>query len=464
MSARLKAKAAGPGAWATFIESPIAVKAILAGVVINRLGAFLSIFLVLYMTSQGYSADQSAFALGAYGAGGVAGVLIGGALANLLGARNATVLSMTGSSLLLVLVYYVHSYPLIVVSVLLVGLFQTIYRPASAALLSELIPDDRQVMVFGIWRLGLNLGTTLCPQLGFGLYRLGGHGYGMLFWGEAAVAVGYAVMAFLTLPGKAASGEAAAKPAAADEAGAAGEQDGQDASGPQPRESYLQVLRDTRYVFYLLASLANAIIYSQYLSTLPLDVTRAGVDVFWYSLAVSANSVIVIACELPLTRFSQKWPIRITAGSAFALVGLGEACYGLPLGAAVILIGTLIWTLGEILGGPTLFAYPGLVAPPRLKARYISSFQLMFTAGTAIGPVIGGLLFQRLGHGVWPVVAVFAVFSTVFGALGMKPIAPLVEAREQEAAQEAAKDAERDAGPGGEPGSESDSEPVSEGV
>ncbi|GAA1947084.1 MFS transporter [Kitasatospora viridis] len=414
-----KPKAAGPGPWATFTESPLAVKAVLAGVVINRLGAFLSIFLVLYLTARGYSADQAALALGGYGAGGVAGVLVGGALANALGARNATVLSMTGSALLLVLVYYVHSYPLIVASVVLVGLFQTIYRPAAAALLSELTPADRQVMVFGIWRLGLNLGTTLCPQLGFGLYRLGGHGYGMLFWGEAVVAVAYAVLAFATLPGKAGPGAGAVAGAAKGE-----------------RESYLRVLRDTRYVFFLIASLANAIIYSQYLSTLPLDVARSGVDVFWYSLAVSVNSVIVIAVELPLTKVTQKWPVRITAGCAFALVGLGEACYGLPLGAAVILIGTLIWTLGEILGGPTMFAYPGLVAPDRLKARYISSFQLMFTAGTAIGPVVGGVLFQQLHHGVWPVVAVFAVFSTVFGVLGIRPIQPLVAARDPEAQTE----------------------------
>jgi MFS family permease len=408
-----QAKAAGPGPWSTFARSPLAVKAILAGVVISKLGAFLSIFLVLYLTSRGYSAGQATLALGGYGAGAVLGILVGGALANALGARNATVLSMTGSALLLVLVYYVNSFPLIMTSVVLVGLFQSIYRPASSALLSELTPPERQVMIFGIWRLGLNIGTTLCPQLGFLLFRVGGHGYAMLFWGEAAVALAYGVLAFATLPGK--------HRQQADQAAAQ--------AGPAPKESYLQVLRDTRFVFFLLATLANAIIYTQYLSTLPLDVSRAHVDVFWYSLAVSANSVIVILIELPLTKVIQRWPIKVAAGCGFALVGLGEAFYGLPLGAAVILIGTLIWTLGEIVGGPTLFAYPGLVAPERLKARYISSFQVMFNAGTAVGPVIGGVLFQRLHHGVWPVVAVFAVFSTVFGVLGMKPIRPLTDDR-----------------------------------
>ncbi|MCC9307420.1 MFS transporter [Kitasatospora sp. RB6PN24] len=415
-----KAKPAGPGPWSTFAQSPIAVKAILAGVVISRLGAFLSIFLVLYLTSRGYSADQATLALGGYGAGAVLGILVGGALANALGARNATVLSMTGSALLLVLVYYVNSFPLIVASVVLVGLFQSIYRPASSALLSELTPPDRQVMIFGIWRLGLNLGTTLCPQLGFALFRLGGHGYAILFWGEAVVALAYGVMAFATLPRK--LKQQPAEPAAAE--------------AKAPKESYLQVLKDTRYVFYLLATLVNAIIYTQYLSTLPLDVTRSHVDVFWYSLAVSANSIIVILFELPLTKVTQKWPLRISVSCAFVLVGLGEACYGLPLGAAVILIGTLIWTLGEILGGPTLFAYPGMIAPERLKARYISSFQVMFNAGTAIGPVIGGMLFQRLHHGVWPVVGLFAVISTVLGALGMRPVQPSAGARQPAAEAE----------------------------
>ncbi|MDH6121863.1 MFS family permease [Kitasatospora sp. GAS204A] len=430
MSARAEQQG-GPGPWATFVESPLAVKAILAGVVINRLGAFLGIFLVLYLTARGYSAGHAAFALGAYGFGGVAGVVVGGALANRLGARNATVLSMTGSAFLLVLVYYVHSYPLIIGSVVLVGLFQTIYRPASAALLSELTSDDRQVMIFGIWRLGLNIGTTLCPQLGFGLYRLGGHGYGMLFWGEAAVAVGYAVLAFLTLPGKAAAEgipPAEDVPMAEDAPSAEPVEAG--TGPPAPKESYLTVLRDTRFTLFLVGALANGIIYAQYLSTLPLDITRAHVDVFWYSLAVSINSIVVIVVELPLTRFTQRLPVKLTVGAGFALIGLGEAGYGLPLGAAVIMIGTLVWTLGEVIGGPAFFAYPGLAAPPRLKARYIGSFQLMFTAGTAIGPVIGGLLFQQLGHGVWPVVAVFGIVSTVFGVVGVRSVQPPTASRQ----------------------------------
>ena len=75
--------------------------------------------------------------------------------------------------------------------------------------------------------------------------------------------------------------------------------------------------------------------------------------------------------------------------------------YGLPLGPAVIILGTLIWTLGEVVGAPAVFAFPAMAGPAHLKGRYIGSFQFMFGLGSAIGPMVGGALFTSLGHRVW---------------------------------------------------------------
>jgi hypothetical protein len=55
------------------------------------------------------------------------------------------------------------------------------------------------------------------------------------------------------------------------------------------------VLRDRRFTLYLFAMLLNAIVDTQYLSTLPLDVKASGLPVFWYTLAVALNGFIVIA-------------------------------------------------------------------------------------------------------------------------------------------------------------------------
>jgi MFS family permease len=391
------------GIWRTFSESPLAVKAIFGGVFVNRVGGFLNIFLVLFLTAKGHSPTEASLALGSYGFGGVLGVLIGGMLADRLGARNATVLSMFSSAVLVASLLYLPNYLVLLVAVAIVGLVSQIFRPASATLLSELTPESRQVMIFAMYRFGLNLGTTAAPLLGFALYNLDHHQYTLLFWGEATVALVYGVLALVALPRRS---RPAVQPEAQEQGGSRG--------------GYLSVIRDHRYLMFLIATFFNAAVYMQYLSTLPLDVKAEGVPILWYTVAVSVNGLMVIAFELPLTKISQHWPFKVSVGTGFFLLGVGVCFYGLPLGPAVIIIGTLIWTVAEIVGAPAVFAYPAVAGPAHLKGRYIGSFQFMFGLGSAAGPMVGGVLFSQLGHRVWPVLAIGAAISTVLGVAALR--------------------------------------------
>jgi MFS family permease len=405
------------GVKAAFFESSLPVKVVLAGVLINRLGSFLNLFLVLYLTSKGYSTEQAAVALSAYGAGAVAGVLMGGTLATRLGPRNATVISMTGTFLIMAVWLYLPSYSSLLAAAVIVSMISQLYRPASATLLSDLTSDDRQVMTFALYRFGLNLGATAAPLVGLALFYLAGHRYTLVFWGEALIALGYAVLAWVALPAR-----SQAEPHREKTREPAGQ------SGPPGRWSsgYLQMLRNWRYTLYLIAIGVHAAVYVQYLSTLPLNIRSAGIAISWYTIAVSLNGFIVIAFELLVTKVTQSWPMRLSIGLTLGLLGVGVAMYGLPFTPAVILGGTLVWSLGEIIGGPATFAYPGLVAPPRLKGHYIGSFQFMFGLGTAAGPAIGGWLLIRLGHGVWPALALGSALATVLALVAVRaPARPI---------------------------------------
>ncbi|RFU86779.1 MFS transporter [Streptomyces triticagri] len=385
------------GVLATFRDAPLAVKTLLAGVFINRLGGFLNIFLVLYLTSLGHAAQAAAFALGAYGAGTVVGVLIGGWLADRLGPRNTIAVSMAASGVLIAALLYLDSYALLLAVVCVAGLAGQMFRPAAATLLSELTGERQQVMIFAMYRWGLNLGAMAAPLLGFGLYKLGSGHYDLLFWGEALIALVFAALARAALP----AGRSAAT--AHDHGG-----------------GYAEVLRDRRFLVYLVATLVHTAVYAQYLSTLPLDVKASGLAVFWYTLAVSLNGLLVIAFELLITKYTQTWPVRLTVGLAFALLGAGVAVYALPLGPAVIIIGTLVWTLGEIVGGPAIFSYPAVVAPAALRSRYLGAFHFAFGLGSAVGPVAGGWLFVRIGHGVWLAMAAASAVATVLVLAALK--------------------------------------------
>ena len=411
------------GIWITLRESPPAVKALLAGVFVNKLGAFLQIFLVLFLTKRGYTEVQAGIALSAYGAGAVLGVLTGGALSDRLGPRRATLVSMTGTAALILGVLYVRPYPALLAVVALVGAVGGIYRPASATLLSELTPKHRQVMIFAMWRLGLNLGTTAAPLIGAALISVS---YNLLFWGEAAAALGYAVIAAVALPRRGVQA-AAAEPA---EAGA-------QAAGRQGGGGFLAVLADRRYVLFLLALLVNAVVYIQYVAVLPLAMRAAGLALIWYGAVVALNGLIVITCELLMTKLTQRLPARIVAMVGFVLLGGGMAIYALPWGAAAFVIGTLVWSLAEIVAGPTLFAYPGMAGPARLRGRYMGTAQAMFGVGSAIGPVIGVTIWDAIGTPVWLLCGAACAAAMAAASWGIR----------RPAAQAAAPGSTPDAGP-----------------
>jgi MFS family permease len=418
------ASAEKPSVRATFRESPLAVKTILAGVLLNRLGGFLNIFIVLYLTSKGYSAERAALALSVYGAGAVVGIFVGGALAVRLGARNSTVISMSCTAVLTISLLYLPNYPSLLLAIVVLSVAAQLWRPASSTLLSELTPEDRQIMIFALYRFALNVGTTAAPLIGFALYYLNHKTYVLLFWTEGLVALLYAMLALATIPSRprqAAHQEESEKPSSAG--------------------GYRIMFRDRRYLLYLLAFLFNMIIYTQYLTTLPLDVKAHRIAIFWYTLAVSLNALVVISLELPLTKIVQTWPIRLNVGLAFSLVGVGMAVYGLPLGPVVIILGTLVWTTGEVVGGPSVFAYPAIASPPNLRAAYIGSFQFMYALGGAIGPALGGVVFVHLGHKAWWALAPIGFLAAYCGTVAVRT--PGKQAGRQEA-QEAAAGVEAD--------------------
>jgi len=371
----------------TFLESPFAVKVVLFGTLINNAGGFLRIFIVLFLRHKGYSVEGAAEGLSAIAGGSLLGLLVGGKLAVRAGPRVITTLSMTGcGALTIALVYLPGDKPLLYADAVLIGLVGSVFGPVAATLLSALTPPDRQVMIFALSRFSLNLGVTAAPLIGFGLIFLDHHQYTLVFWADGITSLAYAGLALVALSARRVPARPPKAPAGADREG-----------------GYSAVLRDRRYLLYLVAAFLGVAVYVQFQSVMPLDVTAKHLSIFWYTLAVAVNAVVVIGLELLVTKRSQKWAPRLAIGISYLLIAVGVSTYGLPLVPVVIIIGTVIWSLGEILGGPAVFAFAAMAGPARLKSYYISSFQFVFELGAAAGPTAGGFLFAAIGHRVWPV-------------------------------------------------------------
>jgi MFS family permease len=372
------------GVLRTWLDTPLAGKAILAGIVVNRFGAFMQIYLVLFLTHRGFSTVQAGLALGIYGAGAVVGVLVGGELTDRLGSRRTILFSMSGTAAFILAVLYVPYFPALLIAVGVVAAIGQAYRPASSTLLAELTPKARYTMTFAMYRLAFNVGSMVAPLLGAVLVAVS---YNLLFWVEALAAVGYAVIAIVALPAKGGGRKKAA------------------AEMDQGRTSYLDVIRDRRFMLFLVSMMINALIYIQYLSVLPLAMKAAGLATGYYAAMVALNGAVVVGFELFITKFTQRWPLRLIMALGFLLLGGGRALYAIPWGLAIFVIGTLVWTLAEIIAGPTMFAYPPMAAPKHLRGRYIAASSAMFGVGTAVGPIVGLALWSSVGVHVWWILA-----------------------------------------------------------
>lgn len=424
------------GVLATWRQTSAAVRALLAGVFVNRLAGFLQIFLVLFITERGYSSGQAGMALGLYGAGAVLGTFAGGWLNDRFNARTVTLISMAGSALLLVSILYLPAYPLLAAASLLVGAVSQLYRPAAQALITDLTPPERLVMVTAMYRLCLNLGTTAAPLLGVALASVS---YDLLFWGEALAALTYGLIAIFFLPAGSRSTDAATGQASttdqaspSDQAPPADQASTTDRSGPadqtgaapaasaRQRGGYLALLSDRRYLIFLVAFLLLCVVYSQYTAALPLAIVDAGLSTWWYGAVVTVNALIVVTCEVLVTRWVQHWPLRLVQMSGFALVAVGYGIYAIDIAPLFLVVGTLVWTMAEIVGAPTLYAYPGMIAPAHLRGRYFGAMQGMFGVGATLGPVAGILLLEQVGQQMFLWAAVAAAVATVIGRIGMR--------------------------------------------
>ncbi|MFG2481578.1 MULTISPECIES: MDR family MFS transporter [Streptomyces] len=390
-------KAARPSVVQTLRGIPGPIWLVLVGMLINRLGNFLQIYLVLYLTDKGFSTSAAAFALGAYGVGSVVGVLAGGSISDRVGYAWTIVGSMALAGLLTLSLVFLDSLPVVITVAAVIGIAAQAYRPASSALLVEATPEEHHVMVFAVYRMAFNLGTTAGPLLGALLIS---YSYDLMFYIDAVTSVGFALFALVLVRTGTTTGPGARDPQA----------DG---------ASYLAVLRDRRYLLFLLALFLNAVVYIQHTSALPLQLKADGHGPTFYSTLLSLNAAMVICLELLFTKYVQHLPGRFAVALGVGLVGVGMNLYVAGPGMAMFVIATVVWTVGEMIGTPTASAWPGKVAPAHLRGRYIAASAFPMQIGYAVGPVIGIAAWQASAASVWWLCGALTAVAVVVTLIGM---------------------------------------------
>lgn len=363
------------------------------GIMVNKVGNFLPVFIVLYLTGRGYSTGAAGFVLGAAGLGNVLGNAIGGYLADKLGRRWTIVLSAVTTSGLTAIVPSLRSLPIIVVVVSLIGVTSQIYRPAAAAVLLDSVTTNQQrLAAFAVFRFAMNIGSALGGVIGGVLATTS---YVELFLGNAAGCLLFGVVMAVLL-------RKAPQPQS--------DQDDPDTQADQA-VGYRQALADRALMRFLLMTVVGEFVYIQSTVGLPLHVRHVGLTAGDFGLLIGLNGLLVLVLELPIISVVSRYRPEYILAIGNLLIGIGLALTGFMTGM-VLLSGTvLIWTLGEMMSTAVAAAYLGSLAPPRLVGRYQGLYGVAYTFGTGAGPLIGGAVYAIGPWELWALIGVAGLLS-----------------------------------------------------
>jgi MFS family permease len=271
---------------------------------VSRAGGFVQTFLVLYLTQDRRLSPATAGAVAAaVGAGTAGSLLIGGWLSDRIGRRRTMVAGFLGTVLALIALGSADTMPAIWVSAAGVGLVSELFLPAGSAAVADLSGAPERIRAFGLLFWAANLGFCVSTAAGGVLAQ---HGYGLLFWLNAAASAVAALIVWRLVP--------ETRPPAA----------------RARRRALLPVLLGDRLMIALmLIIVAYSSLLAQASSTLPLVMAAAGgLGAVTYGVVLAGNAIVILAAQ-PLA-------VRLLAGrdrSTVLSVSMLLAGAGFGLGA-----------------------------------------------------------------------------------------------------------------------------------
>ncbi|WP_410612610.1 MFS transporter [Amycolatopsis sp. lyj-109] len=399
------------GVFAVLRATPAPVRYLLGGMLVNQLGAFVQTFLVLYLTFRGSSPGFAGLCLAAYSAGAIFGAMLGGELTHRFGGRTTIVAAMTCAAPLVASIPLVRGVPAALLAVVaLSGLAIQAYRPAAAVLLAESMPEEHKVMGFSMMRIALNIGAAVAPLCAAVLILVN---WDLLFWLDGATAAAWALLAFALLPRRSGARHGT-------------ERDSGPATAASARAVYGTMLRDTRFLCYLVAGVFGMMVYAGSLAVLPLNIVSAGYPVGLYSTVLVISSVVLITCELKITTYIVRIPKYVAGLTGNLVSGLGFTLYGLiAQHPFFVLAGALFAVSGLMIHGPSTAAHPATF-PAEVRSRYIATKETLSGLAATIGPVLALVVWTRYGGPVfWGCCALLSVAAGSMHIYGLRtPRAP----------------------------------------
>ena len=317
-----------------------------------------------------------------------------GALSDRVGRRSLLVGAALATALILPCFLLVSGPGTLLVWSLAVGMTGAINMPVASALLLDLAPAERRQSVLALNYTVMSVAYTLgVVPAGY----IAEHGYGIL---AAVSAAGYVLVAALYA--------IALRGALPLEAGGA-----ERGMAHETAAAFL----DRRFALFAAIAFVFPLSMGMLVTVTPLYGAALGLGEGYIGLVLGGNSILVAVLALPVaTRIEAQGPFRLL-GAAAAIIAAALACFALvPHAAAALLIGTVVYSFGEVIFSSAVPAGVARLAPPGRRGAYQGAWTLVASLSMGSALVVSGAISKAAGwHSAW--LACAALTLAASGAL-----------------------------------------------
>ncbi|HEX5596813.1 MAG TPA: MFS transporter [Micromonosporaceae bacterium] len=363
-----------------------------AGLLINRAGAFVMLFLSLYLTAaRGTSEALAGLIVGGFGIGGAAGTLLGGTLADRWGRRATLIWSHLAVAGMMLALAFTSNLAAIAGLAALLGVAHSMPGPAFVAAIVDTVPPELRSRAFNLQFWASNLGMAAASFLAGVLAQAS---YLALFLVDAACTLVTVALIAWKVP------ETLARVRAA-------------ASSAGSRSGLRTALSDRTFLVFVGLTLVLAVITAQTSTIMPLAMRADGLSPSAYGSVVALGGALIVVGQLFVPRLIDRHLKHRVLALAMGLLSLGFGALAFADQLWGYLAAAAVWTIGSMLAAPPNAEINAELAPPALRARYQAVFFLTFPAAAFLAPALGGVSLQHLGDWHWLLTGLVGLLAAV---------------------------------------------------
>lgn len=355
---------------------------------VNRCGGMVVAFLTLYMTEQlGFDVRQTGYAMGAFGAGSVAGSYLGGRLTNRFGYYPVQWWSLVLAGVVLIGLLWVHDFYSMCLAIFLLSMVADAFRPANSVAMAVHSTPDNRTRSISLMRMAFNLGWSIAPALGGIIAH--SLGWNWLFWIDGVTCILAAILLRILV-----------KPIHKS-----------DSTAPQPTEidatvttkSAQSPYRNGRILAFTAFTFLSGLVFMQMIWTVPLFLKNAyGWNESLIGVIIALNGVVVFLVEMPLIfRLEASRPPLQFVRLGIVLYAVSYACFLFPgiMGMTAALLFIVFISFGEIFVMP--FSSNYIFAHALRSARsgdYMGLYGMAYAVANILAPLLGTQIIAASGY------------------------------------------------------------------